>query len=457
MSDTKLSKDYVYELIACCINNKKVLDICSSHVKFEYLQTDEQKKVMKNIFDTYAVTGSAPTFGSIAQAFNSNKDVIALLAKVKSTKIKEGQETQVLDTFEIFIKDMRFQQLYHKVAKVYNEDKAEEAYQLLATEGQKIADFSIKSKRFVEVFSQFDERMEHRQLQVDQDHVGPTQKLTTGIHEYDHLMNGGYRKGSSFLGMARSGVGKSTYLRWVALCNARLGKIVVLFQGEDTEQEALTVIDAAWTGITMENVETNNIPDDSLLKIKKVKREIQARGGKIYIIAAEQFNRMTIEECDEILDEIEKIEGHIDMVLWDYLEIYTTKGNWSKGSDSERRRREDIGEKITNTATKRNCVTGTMTQSADVSIADINRPDFVLTRNHASEFKGVIKPFSYFFTFNATDEEYSSQQLRIYLDKARKAPGNKVIKIMQAKQIGRFYDAAETKKNFYDYNAVNIR
>lgn len=455
MSD-KLSKDYVYELLACCISNKKVLDISSTYLKYEFLATDEQKRVVKYLFDTYALTGNPPTYGSITQAFNTNEKVIAFLKKVRDVKITDYIVQNILDTFETFIKDMRFQQLYHKIGALYNDNKAEEAIQMLSMEGTLIAEFSIKAKQYVEVFSQFDERMKKRERRSEEGAV-LLEKCTTGLHEFDQITKGGFRKGTSFLAMARIGVGKSTLLRWIALCNARMGKVVVLFQGESTEDEAMDTMDAAWTGITIEDIELANIPDDLMPKIKRVKREIQARGGKIYVVASEQFNRMTIEECDEILDEIEKIEGHIDMALWDYLEIFSTKGQWSKGESAERRRREDIAEKITNISTKRKCVTGTCTQAVDIAIDLVNNPDFNMTRSHASEFKNITKPFSYFFTLNATTEEYDAQWLRIYLDKMRKHPGNRVIKIVQARELGRFYNAAATKDQFYDYNAVNIR
>lgn len=455
MSD-KLSKDYVYELIACCINDRKTLEIASSYLKYEFLQTDAQKKVVKYLFETYSLTNNPPTFGALTQIYTSNAEVISFLKKVKDVKLTDFVITNVLDTFQTFIKDMRFQQLYHKIAILYNEGKSEEAIQLLAKESQSIADFNIKAKKYVEVFTQFDDRQVYRLKKQDEDSGVLFEKCTTGIHEFDQFVKGGFRKGTSFLVMARGGVGKSTYLRWCALCNARMGKVVVLFQGEDTEENSLTALDAAWTGITIENIEGANIPDHLLPKIKRVKREILNRGGKIYVVPNEQFNRMTIEECDEILEEIIKIEGHVDMALWDYLEIYSTKGQWPRGESAERRRREDIGEKITAIGTKRKMAVGTATQAADISMDLVNNKDFVMTRNHASEFKNVIKPFAYFFTLNATSEEYDAQWLRVYLDKIRKHPGNKVIKIVQARDFGRFYNASETKTLFYDYNAVNV-
>jgi hypothetical protein len=452
----KLSKDYVYELIACCLKSKKVLDVCTSHLKYEFLQTDAQKKVVKYIFDTYTLRQSAPTFGQIAQVYALFPEVIAFLGKVKKVKIEDGKEVGVLDTFEDFIKDMRFQQLYHKLAKTYNDGNTSDAIALMTKESKSINDFTIKPKKFSLVFGQFDDRQRERETRAQSDDSVLFQKLTTGIHPFDQYIKGGYRKGTSFLGMAQSGKGKSTYLRWTAMCNARLGKKVVVFQGEDTEDAAMDAFDAIWTGVTVEDVEMANVPEDLLPKIKAVRSEIMRRGGEIIMVPSEQFDKQTIEECNDIIDEIEKVVGPIDMALWDYLEIYSTKGQWGKAESSERRRREDIAEKITSIATSRKIVTGTMTQSMDIDQALQQNPDFHMTRSHASEFKNIVKPFSYFFTFNATPDEYQAQHLRIWLDKIRKHPANKSIKIVQAREYGRFYDAIKTKVNFAQYNAVNV-
>jgi hypothetical protein len=261
----------------------------------------------------------------------------------------------------------------------------------------------------------------------------------------DLRTGGGPQKGRSFLGMAVSGGSKSLYLKWNALANARIGRRVVFFQGEDTEQNALTGLDAAWTGITADNLEHGNIPEDKYEMIIKTRNAIQASGGKIYVVAEEDFDKLSIEDAKDIISDIEKKDGKIDEALFDYLEIMTTKGQWSKGESGERRRREDIGNKITSVSTAFNIVTGTMTQASDLKPIDLNNPDFKMTRHHASEFKGVVKPFSYFFTFNQTEDEYEKEELRIHFDKIRghKAKGTP-IRIIQARDHGRFYNAGRT-------------
>lgn len=445
MSDL-LSKDYVIELIKCCLSNNKVLEIASKHLKYEFLQTEAQKKVVKYIFESYVLQGTSPTLGMIAQAFSTNTDVIALLSRIKTLNI-QGKDESILKAFEGFIKDLRFQAVLKKVADLYNASKPEEAVKVLAKESKEIEEFTLKDKYYVKVFEQFSERMEKRKLEAaSEKHAAIKERLTTGVHEMDSFLHGGYRKGTSFLAMARSGAGKSTYLRWVALTNARLGKKVVVFQGEEPEKMSLDSIDAAWTSLTSDDVEDGYIPENMQASVAKVLREIKARGGEIILIANEQFNKMTIEECREKLIDIIKLNGPVDMVLFDYLEIFHAKGSYGNSESAERKRREDIAEKITNIAVEFNVVTGTATQAKDIEPEVYNKVDFVMRRTHASEFKNVVKPFSYFFTFNATDDEYKEQQLRIWIDKVRKHPGNKLIRIYQSRDNGRFYDAVATKQ-----------
>lgn len=452
MSDI-LSRDYVLELLKAAVGNKKVMEVCARHLKYELLETESQKRIFKHMLSVFNLTGSAPTIGTLAQAFAANEDALALLTKMKKLEIK-GKEDQVLSTFETFIKDIRFQSVLTKVADLYNNNKAEEAVKVLAAEGKAISEFTIKENYYIKVFEQFDERMQKRALKaVTEEFNFVNNKLTTGIHEFDIIIKGGFKRGTSFLAMARSGVGKTTFLRWVAIANARLGKKVVFFQAESTADEAMEGFDMAWTALTTEDVETGSIPEHLEVQFRKIRKEIVARGGEIILVATEQFDSMTIEECDERIEFIEKQVGPIDMALFDYLEIFSASGQYGKGEASERRRREDVANKMTNIATKRNIVVGSATQSVDIAPEILKNADFVMTRHHASEFKNVIKPFSYFFTFNATDAEVEQQTMRIYMDKFRKHRAGQVVRIVQARHIGRFYDAFGTKtRNWTDNN-----
>lgn len=449
----QLSQNYTYELFKASIVNIKVLDILHAHLKYQYLITEEQKKVYRFIVDTYQTIGQAPTIGTIGQAFSADKAVMAFLNKVKETNVDDKIDV-IIDTLESFIKDLRFQNLYYKASDMYNEGKKNETFAYLAKESLAINDFTLKEKYYARVFGDFNERQLARQKKAtDESQSILRQRCSFGIHELDALTNGGAKKGTSFCILARSGVGKSTFLRWIGLTNARLGKKVVLFQGEDTEEEALTVLDAAWTSVDVDTIELGGIPTKIKHQITKAHHDIMANGGELFVYAIENFERLTMEECNDILGDIIDIHGPIDMALWDYLEIFGSKGQYGTGESGERRRREDISNKMTAISTSRKIVVGTATQANDIAPELFNNPDFVLTRHHISEYKGAIKPFSYFITLNATDEEYDDEIMRIYCDKFRKHKHGKVITIYQSRSNGRFYDAKRT----IDAGLCNVR
>lgn len=442
-----LSNDFILELAKCCLQDTKILDICKQHLKFHYLYSDTQKKVIKAILDYYDVNNRPPTIGILGQSFSTDTDVINFLSRIKNLVIEKEQYDSILETFEAFIIDSRFRVLYEKIGDLHNEGKQDKAIQLLVQESEAISNFKLKDNYYTKVFADFHKRQEERQLNSD---IAILEKLTFGIHELDDVTRGGFNKGTSLLVMARSGVGKSTFLRWLGLCNARLGRRVVHFQAEGTERECLEAYDAGWTAIPLHEIELGQVSEQKKARILKAQRDILGNGGEIYVYSAEMFDSMSIDECREIMKDIEKIHGPIDLVLFDYLELFTVKGQFGNSEAGERKRREEVANKITNISVEFKCGTATATQSQDIAPALINNEEFNMTRHHASEFKNVIKPFSVFLTLNSTDDEYEKEIVRIWVDKFRKhKKPSKPIRIYQSRKNGRFYDSIRTLTDFY--------
>lgn len=447
MEEKKLSDDFIVEIIKCCLTSQKFLEICIKNLKYQYLYTDCQKKVVKSIFEHFQITNNLPTIGIIGQIHSSDVDVITLLTKVKKVSIEKEQENEIIDLLEVFLKDSRFRLLYDKLGDLYNEGKKKEAIDLLSSESELIQKFSLKDSLYTTVFKDYLNRQISRENEKD---TILLEKLTFGIHELDDLTRGGFNKGTSTLILAGSGVGKSTILRWVGLCNARLGRRVVHFQAEGTERECLDAYDAGWTSIDLHDIELGSIPESKKHKILKAQRDIISNGGEIYVYASESFDSMSINEAREILLDIKQVHGNPDLVIFDYLEIFTVKGQYGTSESSERKRREDIANKITNIAIEFKCGTIAATQAQDIPTDKLNNEGFVLTRTHISEFKGCVKPFSYFITLNQTQDEYECEILRIWVDKFRKYKRpKKPIYIYQSRKNGRFYDSKKTLQEFY--------
>jgi len=92
------------------------------------------------------------------------------------------------------------------------------------------------------------------------------------------------------------------------------------------------------------------------------------------------------------------------------------------------------------------------TQANDIRPERFNNPDFVMTRSEISEFKGLIRPFSVFFSLNQTFDEYEAGVCRIYIDKLRKYKSGMTLKIYQSLTNSRFYDSHRTLSGFWDAN-----
>lgn len=444
-----LNQDFIAELIKSFYQSEKILEVCKKELKYQYLQSESQKKIVKFIFDNHIVTGEVPSIGIIGQKLNSDSEAINLLAQIK--RIKRVNNEDVLKQLEHYIKNVRYQKILEKSVDLFNSGRQEEAISQLAKESQDINEFELRESYYTEIFSTFSQRqhaarMSHALGSTELERL--LEKCTTGIHEIDDFLRGGIKKGKSASILARSGRGKSTMLRWAGVCNARMGMRVVHFQAEGTEKECIDNYDAAWTGLSVDYLEMGNIPDEKQVKIYKTNNDIINKGGQIFVYASESFDSMSLSDARQILMDIESMYGPIDLVLWDYASLFQVEGNYS-GDSAERRRMEKVCNQITNIAVEFKCACITAIQANDINPKDYNNIDFVLTRHHISEYKAAIQPFSYFFTLNGTDEEYDNGICRIHGDKFRDHKSGWTVTIYQSLANGRFYDSKRTLEEFY--------
>jgi hypothetical protein len=441
-----LTQDFVLELSKSCLQSQKILEICKSHLKYQYLENETQKKFFRYVFELNDLDSSVlPTFGILSQTFAKDEKFISLLSQIK--KVRETNHEHLLTSLQDFIKEKKFRILYSSLGELFNLGKHDEAYQLLAQESTSINEFSLKETYYDRIFHDFETR--HQERSKNADHSVLTEKCTYGIPGIDDATRGGFEYGTAICILARSGGGKSTYLKWIGLANARLGKKVVHFQAEGTKKEVKELYDSAWTSIDLEDIELGVLPESKRKGIEKFQRDVLVGGGEIFTYAKEQFDQMTMQECRDVLVDIESIYGKIDLVIFDYLEIFTVKGSYGKDDGSERRRRADLGNKIVNISTEFHCGVATAVQANDIAPDFYNNPAKVLTRHHIAEFKAILNGFSAFLTLNSSDDEREEGVVRIYADKFRKhfAPSEPWT-ICSSLRNSRFFDAARTKELF---------
>ncbi len=447
-SEDQLTPDFVLELFANILKSERIYDTVKPHLEFEYLPTNAHKQVWDFVRDFHDLNNKLPSFGILAETFKTNTEVTALLAQIRTLNTYDHDTyEELLEKLEEFLKRAQFLNLHKQVTLKWNEGKTKEAISLMASNSEAIVEFTIKQKYYKGLFRDFEERQKVRMLRGENGTVLDN-KITYGIHELNYHTRGGGPLGTSCLILARSGVGKTTFLRWIGIAAARQGKRVVHFQAEGSEADCWDGYDAAWTATNTSALEAGIAVDQSYYITAK---QFSANGGEVFVFASEQFDSMPIEHCRNKIIEIEKIYGKVDLVLYDYLELFTIGNIRNDGSQyGERNRRDKLGKKITDMAVELNHHAVAATQTNDISPDIWNDITKVLTKNNIAEHKGLVRHFAFCFTLNQTNDESDANIMRIYVDKLRKYKGQQTINIVQSRENGRFYDADATLNMFWN-------
>ena len=341
----KLNSEFIVELLKTCLVSEKVLSLCKEHLKYQYLETESQKMVYRYILEHQEINGRAPTVGLIGQSFPSNSEVLSLLSQIKKVNITESKD-EIVSALELFLKEVRFILMYETLGDLYNEGKKKEAIKYGMEETSAIHEFSLKKSYYATVFQDFEQRQIQRAQAHNQESMKKTSKLVWGIRGLDNL-TGGIGRARLACYMAKSGGGKSTAMRWTGLSNARLGERVVHFSQEGSEQEVMDAYDAAWTSIDLSAIHFGQIPENKKSGILKAHKAIIEGKGEIIVFAVSSFNSLTLLYCRSVLQDIVDNVGPVDLILWDYLELFNTGLKGSVNSEGmERKRREDSRHRV---------------------------------------------------------------------------------------------------------------
>lgn len=443
-----LTYDLLYELFKLCFRKTEIIEVCNVHLKFQYLPSEPFKKIHKAITSYYTLNLKIPTFGVISQQFEKDREVTEILAKIKNAPIVD--KDVILQALEEYIKQAMFIESYDNIADIYNAGDKEKAYNLLQKSSEEILSFSVTSNSnyYEPVFDGFEQRNRKRFIKRESgDDIKV--KIPIGIDELDALMAGGLDATDTVLFLAQSGVGKTKLLRWVGVSAARRGFKVLHIQAEGSKLETMRGYDSTWTGVINELVEYASFDKELYNLLLRTARDIKGKGGEIFVHAYEQFTMPSIKEVRNVIMDLEKTVGTVDLVILDYLELFNPGDGKKYTVEQERERRRALGRVLKNIAVEFNTRIVTATQASNISPQLSEDTNFVMTRNNLSEFKNAAEPFSMFVTLNQTRDEKNANSMRLYVDKMRNYPSNKTVKIMQSYQNDRFYDRVGTLHEYY--------
>jgi hypothetical protein len=436
------------------MNKRDVLEIVSEHLKYSFIPNElgNYKKILKSIITTYQNTDKLPSIGVISQQHEKDIKVQEALTEIKKTIFPDKEI--LIETLQSFIKQSKFVSLNDKLKELYNEGRHEDAIQLQAKESEEIVNFSIKKVGLYlnPVFQGFNKRNKQRQIKQEAG-LDKSDKVLFGIEPLDMVTNGGIDIGDTVLWIMRSGVGKSTALKWHGVSAARAHRNVLHIQLEGSEQEAMDKYDQVWTAYLYNDIKKGNINDKDYSKLQEVINYMQQHSSDIYVHAYEQFNTASMIDVRNLITDFEKQVGHVDEIILDYLKYLHPGDGIKYGASTQdvKMKKENTSEKIKNLAVEWGTRIITADQASDVPPDIWNDPAKVLTRHNISGAKNLPDSYSYFFTGNQTTDERKKGLLRINVDKFRnyRVP-DKPIKIYTNYDRGRFFNLSKTRQQFYN-------
>lgn len=443
-----LASNFVVELLAAALEKRTVFEIVRQYLKFSYLQIESEKKLWQWVTKRYDRTGKVPTVGQIQQQFQDDENVLEKLEEISDVEIDEqGGHEMIVDTFEKFIKKMKFLEANDKIADLYNQGKKEQSWDMFVKYAEDFSKFSIQSAKFETVFGDFAERQAKRKSDEWQFRY----KIPTGIDEIDYRLggdNGGPETGECVLWLGDSGAGKSQVLVSVGISAARQGFRVAHFQLEGTKEQCLNRYDAAWTGTLYQDVKLGNITSKKMEVTKRIIKKL--RKSDIIVSSEETFNAKTLPDIRREVKEMEKTYGKIDVIIIDYLELLEVGDGHNYTPHEERFRQAKLAKGMKMLAMEFNAVVHTATQSSSIGEEQKNDPEFVITRAQLSEDKGKIRPFDIFITINQTRDESKEEIMRLHTDKLRDYKNGDPIHICNNFAYARFYDRKRTLNTYWD-------
>lgn len=450
----QISPNFLNELFLLCFYKLDVVDIVNEHMQYEYIPKEigAYKKILKSIKTIYVNTGKLPTFGVVSQQHQIDIKVQDVISEIKLTKLTD-KEVAIAGLDE-YIKLAKFEQLNKQIVELYNKGDHDAAIRLQAEESPKILAFSIKGtgKYFSQVFGEFEKRLHEKQVRKESgEHL--KQKVPFGIYPLDIDTEGGIDKKDTVLWILRSGVGKSTAMRWTGMTACRLGFNVLHVQLEGSMEEVEDKYDQLWTACLYNQIRDGNIGHKQYEKLQKNLEWFKNHNRDIYIHAFEQFNSASMIDVRSLTEDFVRKIGNVDLIVIDYLKHLHPGDGIKYGADiqSVKMRKENTAEKMKNVSKEFETRIITADQATDIPMEIWNDPTKVMDRHNISGAKNLPDSFSYVLTGNQTRKENEENIMRIYYDKLRYyAPQDKVAKIVTAYKYGRFYNHKKTMDLYYN-------
>jgi len=459
--DAILSPNFVEEMMRLAFANRTFAKMVTDNLDISNFPREMGgcKAMLKVLADTLRAGEGLATYGMVEMAYPGNQDVAKKLADVKALKLPEFEP--MVAQLETFIKRQTFVATQREISDMYNEGRQEEAMQLLGKRMEEINTFSLTDNKgkFTRIYRDFTRNINSIQNKAA-DEVR-RQKIPFGITMLDDITDGGLPRQDTLLMIMRSGVGKSTFLKWLAWYNTSIAHNHVLHvQLEGGEEEAIVKFDQMIANTTYAKVMRGDIDDETSNRLATIIKRAATVNSDIDLVATDKMVDMTLGDLVATIEDYKREYGYYpDLLCVDSIDLLLTGENKKIDYDPSflKYRLQRIAQKLKDIAKTYDCVVAAVTQTGDVPFEIWNDPTRVITRNNTEGDRTLIKPFSFVLTGNVTLEESKQRLLRIFCDKLRNYKNDGIIiRIPTNFENGFFYDMgrATTVEQILDTSAL---
>jgi replicative DNA helicase len=455
----KLNPGFMAEIFKLMFSDEVIMRIASEYLKYELIPKEwvGYKFILREAIIQYTEKNKLPSIGAICQKL-CDEDVVQLAAKeIKKAALIDREIA--IDQLQSFVKETEFELLSRKVHDLYEEGKKEEAIRVNAEESQRILEMSFRSKSggFQSVFGGFHERMVERRMEGDAASEKPV-KVPFGIDRLDDVSFGGMEIGDTSLWIARSGVGKSSVLKWHGYSAAIRGVPVLHIQLEGGVKACMQIYDQLWSAQSYSDIKSGNISPKDRKKIEQAIKEVKELSSDIEVYGFKKFGQASMSDVRQLCYDYFNTHGKFPgLVILDSLDLVKTGISKKIDSDPDHKKEklQTCAQLLKNLADEIGAPIITATQTSDVPFEVWNNPDKVIDRSYTEGDKTLVKPFSFVFTLNMTIEEKANATARIYVDKLRDyKESQEVITIATNYDKRRFYHRGRTMEM---YNQISER
>lgn len=455
----KLNPGFMAEIFKLMFSDEVIMRIASEYLKYELIPKEwvGYKFILREAIVQYTEKNKLPSIGAICQKL-CDEDAVQLAAKeIKKAALIDREIA--IDQLQSFVKETEFELLSRKVHDLYEEGKKEEAIRVNAEESQRILEMSFRSKSggFQSVFGGFHERMVERRMEGDAASEKPV-KVPFGVDRLDDVSFGGMEIGDTSLWIARSGVGKSSILKWHGYSAAIRGVPVLHIQLEGGVKACMQIYDQLWSAQSYSDIKSGNISSKDRKKIEQAIKEVKELSSDIEVYGFKKFGQASMSDVRQLCYDYFNTHGKFPgLVILDSLDLVKTGISKKIDSDPDHKKEklQTCAQLLKNLADEIGAPIITATQTSDVPFEVWNNPDKVIDRSYTEGDKTLVKPFSFVFTLNMTIEEKANATARIYVDKLRDyKESQEVITIATNYDKRRFYHRGRTMEM---YNQISER